>query len=88
MPQFMTDAMRAKISKTVLRENNVERIRQYLKESETACDDQHQFNPSAFDMENAMRINLKPDQDAPAPEFRKQSRKVEPRCIRTGAVPI
>ena len=23
-------------------------------------------------MENAMRINLKPDQDAPAPEFRKQ----------------
>ena len=44
----------------------------FLQESKSACDDQHQFNPSAFDMENAMRINLKPDQDAPAPEFRKQ----------------
>ena len=31
-----------------------------------------QFNPSEFDMENCMRINLKPDYEAPPPEFRKQ----------------
>ena len=32
-----------------------------LEASETACDDTHKFNPSRFDMENAMRINLKKD---------------------------
>ena len=30
------------------------------------------LNPSEFDMENCMRINLKPDYEAPPPEFRKQ----------------
>ena len=40
--------------------------------SETACDDTHKYNPSDYDMRNAMRINLKPGKEPPAPEFRKQ----------------
>ena len=65
--------MREKISETCMREKHVEQIRKFLRESKSACDDQHQFNPSEFDMENCMRINLKPDYEAPPPEFRKQS---------------
>ena len=72
MPEFMTEEMRATISHTRLTDDNLARIRKYLQDSETACDDQHQFNPSEFDMENCMRINLKPDYEAPPPEFRKQ----------------
>ena len=62
----MTNAMREKISETCMREKHVEQIRKFLRESKSACDDQHQFNPSEFDMENCMRINLKPDYAQPA----------------------
>jgi hypothetical protein len=72
MPEFMTTEMREKISKTVLTEGREERVKELLEASETACDDQHQFNPSRFDMEHAMRINLKKDCEPPPPEFRKQ----------------
>ena len=72
LPEFMTNAMRKKISETCMRERHVAQIRKFLRESKSACDDQHQFNPSEFDMENCMRINLKPDYEAPPPEFRKQ----------------
>ena len=58
MPEFMTAEMKEKISKTVLRDKECNRIKELLEASETACDDQHKFNPSRFDMENAMRINL------------------------------
>ena len=43
-----------------------------LQASDTACDDLHKFNPTEFDMQNAMRINLKVGAEAPPPEFRKQ----------------
>ena len=59
MPEFMTAAMREKISRTVLRKEHEEKVKSMLEASETACDDTHKFNPSRFDMENAMRINLK-----------------------------
>jgi hypothetical protein len=72
MPEFTTTEMREKISKTVLTEGREERVKEMLEASETACDDQHQFNPSRFDMEHAMRINLKKDCEPPPPEFRKQ----------------
>ena len=72
MPEFMTAEMKEKISKTVLRDKECSRIKELLEASETACDDQHKFNPSRFDMENAMRINLKKDCEPPPPEFRKQ----------------
>ena len=49
-----------------------EKIKSMLEASESACDDTHKFNPSRFDMENSMRINLKKDCEAPPPEFRKQ----------------
>jgi hypothetical protein len=52
--------MRDKISKTVLTEGREERVKEMLEASETACDDQHQFNPSRFDMEHAMRIKGSP----------------------------
>ena len=45
MPEFMTDEMRETISDTRLTDENLARIRKYLQDSETACDDQHQFNP-------------------------------------------
>ena len=41
--------MRETISHTRLTDENLARIRKYLQDSETACDDQHQFNPSEFD---------------------------------------
>ena len=72
MPEFMTDEIRGNISKTVLSDANLERIRKYLRDSETACDDQHIFNPSEFDMENCMRINIKQGCEALPPELRKQ----------------
>jgi hypothetical protein len=52
--------MRAGISKPVMREKHIQEIRELLAASETACDDTHKFNPSDYDMRNAMRINLKP----------------------------
>ena len=61
LPRFMTNAMREKISETCMDDVHVQRIRKYLRDPKSACDDQHQFNPSEFDMENCMRINLKPD---------------------------
>ena len=64
--------MRAQISQTVLRKGHHEKIKSMLEASESACDDTHKFNPSRFDMENSMRINLKKDCEAPPPEFRKQ----------------
>ena len=72
LPEFMTDEMRETISHTQLDDHHLARIRKYLRDSETACDDQHQFNPSEFDMQNCMRINLKAGREAPPPEFRKQ----------------
>ena len=69
MPEFMTAAMREKISRTVLRKEHEEKVKSMLEASETACDDTHKFNPSRFDMENAMRINLKKDCEPPPPEF-------------------
>ena len=50
MPEFMTADMKEKISKTVLRDKECKRIKELLEASETACDDQHKFNPSRFDM--------------------------------------
>ena len=50
-----------------MREKHVAQIRKFLRESKSACDDQHQFNPSEFDMENCMRINLKPDYEESTP---------------------
>ena len=52
MPEFMTAEMKEKISKTVLRDKECNRIKELLEASETACDDQHKFNPSRFDMVN------------------------------------
>ena len=72
MPEFMTKEMREQIGANVLRPEHTAKIKSYLARSETACDDTHQFNPSRFDMEHAMRINLKKDCEAPPPEFRKQ----------------
>ena len=69
MPEFMTAAMREKISRTVLRKEHEEKVKSMLEASETACDDTHKFNPSRFDMENAMRINLKKDCEPPPPEL-------------------
>ena len=71
-PEFMTAEMREGISKPVMRERHLEEIRALLAASETACDDTHKFNPSDYDMLNAMRINLKPGKEPPPPEFRKQ----------------
>ena len=42
MPEFMTEEMRETISHTRLTDDNLARIRKYLQDSETACDDQHQ----------------------------------------------
>ena len=66
MPEFMTPKMRETIGANVLRPEHTAKIKGFLARSDTACDDTHQFNPSRFDMEHAMRINLKKDCEAPA----------------------
>ena len=43
MPEFMTAAMREKISRTVLRKEHEEKVKSMLEASETACDDTHKF---------------------------------------------
>ena len=58
MPEFMTPEMRERIGTSVSRPENTAKIKSFLARSETACDDTHKFNPSRFDMEHAMRINL------------------------------
>ena len=63
MPEFMTKEMREQIGSNVLWPKHTAKIKGYLDRSETACDDTHKFNPSRFDMEHAMRINLKKDCD-------------------------
>ena len=72
MPEFMTPEMYQQIGTNVLLPKHTTKIKGFLERSETACDDTHRFNPSRFDMEHAMRINLKKDCEAPPPEFRKQ----------------
>ena len=72
MPEFAPKEMRDLVSKTILRVENLNKIEDLIERSTKLCDDQHKFNPSEFDMENAMRINLKLGQEAPPPEFRKQ----------------
>ena len=58
MPEFMTPRMRETIGANVLWPEHTAKIKSHLARSETACDDTHQFTPSRFDMEHAMRINL------------------------------
>ena len=72
LPEFMSSEVRASISKPVIAEENLQQIKRMLQASETACDDLHKFNPTEFDMQNAMRINLTVGAEAPPPEFRKQ----------------
>jgi hypothetical protein len=72
MPEFAPKEMRDLISKTILRLENHQKIKKLIDKSGKLCNDQHKFDPSEFDMENAMRINLKLGKEAPPPEFRKQ----------------
>jgi hypothetical protein len=70
LPEFMSQEIRESISKPVIWEENLQQIKEMLAESDTACDDLHKFNPTEFDMRNAMRINLKVGAEAPPPEFK------------------